>query len=235
MSRWGFSRESGFPADGANTVAGIEAGYQPFNEADNIASKRNVIATSRGWVRRQNYTDVHGNARVKEEVLVAAHPGSGLGYNSNTYLGNPDIAQIYVKLNANNTLSANVSANLYVVFNSPIRVKPSSNAMSITVANTIGGEGANAVFTAQTASNLIGANNTLVFSMPALQGGAGSVAATYTINAQSITVAGGGNPIYNPEQTTTHAANLVITGAVSNNLLDGAGLKITTFTVTPGG
>ena len=233
MSSWGFNRESTQNASGANTVAGIKAGYQPFASADTVASKRNVVATSKGWVRRQNKTDTHGNVRTIDEVLVAAHPGSGLAYNSNTYLGQADIAQIYVKLNANNTLSANVSANLYVVFNSPIRVKPSSNAMSITIANTAGGAGANAVFTAQTASNLIGANNTLVFAMPALQGGTGSAAATYQVNAQSIAVTG--NPIYNPEQTVTHSANLTITGAVANNLLDLVGNRITTFTVTPGG
>lgn len=233
MSNWGFSRESTQVASGANTVAGIKAGYQPFAQADTQASKRNVIATSKGWVRRQNKTDVHGNNRSIDEVLVAAHPGSGLAYNSNTYLGQPDIAQIYIKLNANSTLSANVSANLYVVFNEPIKVKNSSNTMTITIANTAGGEGANAVFSAQTASNLVGANNTLVFTMPALQGGTGSAAATYQINAQSIAVTG--NPIYNPEQDITHSANLTITGAVANNLLDFVGNRITTFTVTPGG
>jgi hypothetical protein len=53
MSNWGFSRESTQVASGANTVAGIKAGYQPFAQADTLASKRNVIATSKGWVRRQ--------------------------------------------------------------------------------------------------------------------------------------------------------------------------------------
>ena len=184
-------------------------------------------------MRRQNYTDVHGNARSKEEVIVAAHPGSGLDYSSNTYLGNPDIAQMYVKLNANGVISANVSSNLYVVFNSPVRVRPSSNLLSISVANTIGGNTANAHFSAQTASNLIGANNTLVFAMAPLQGGTGSVSATYKISAQSIS--GTGNPVYNPEQDITHAANLTITGAVANNLQSGTGSRITTFTVRPGG
>lgn len=233
MSNWDFRRESTQTASGANTVAGIKAGYQPFASADTIASKRNVVATSKGWVRRQNKTDVHGNNRTIDEILVAAHPGSGLAYNSNTYLGQADIAQMYVKLNANGTISANVSANLYVVFNSPIKVKNSSNVMSIALANTAGGNTGTAVFAAQTASNLIGANNTLVFTMPPLQGGTGSAAATYQVNAQSISVTG--NPIYNPEQDITHAANLTITGAVANNLLDFTGNRITTFTVTPGG
>ena len=66
-----------------------------------------------------------------------------------------------------------------------------------------------------------------------LQGGSGSAKATYHINAQSITVTG--NPLYNPEQGTTHAANLVITGAVANNLSNGWGNRITNFTVSPKG
>ena len=233
MSTWDFRRESTATKSGANNVAGILAGYQPFVEADNIASKRNVIATSKGWVRRQNKTDSDGNRRTMDEVLIAAAPGSGLYYNSNTYLGKADIAQMYIKLNANSVISANVSANLYVVFNGPIKFKNSGNAMSINIANTIGGNHAVARFTAQTSSNLIGANNTLIFTMPKLQGGAGSVKATYHINAQAITVTG--MPLYNPEQTTTHSANVTITGAVANNLLNFAGTKIINFQVSPKG
>jgi hypothetical protein len=233
MSTWDFRRENTATKSGANNVAGILAGYQPFAEADNIASKRNVIATSKGWVRRQNKTDLNGNKRTMDEVLVAAAPGSGLYYNSNTYLGKADIAQMYIKLNANSVISANVSANLYVVFNGPIKFKNSGNAMSINIANTIGGNHAVARFTAQTSSNLIGANNTLIFTMPKLQGGAGSVKATYHINAQAITVTG--MPLYNPEQTTTHSANVTITGAVANNLLNFAGTKIINFQVSPKG
>jgi hypothetical protein len=48
MSTWDFRREITATKSGANNVAGILAGYQPFAEADNIASKRNVIATSKG-------------------------------------------------------------------------------------------------------------------------------------------------------------------------------------------
>ena len=233
MSTWDFRRENTATKSGANNVAGILAGYQPFAEADNIASKRNVIATSKGWVRRQNKTDLNGNKRTMDEVLVAAAPGSGLYYNSNTYLGKADIAQMYIKLNANNVISANVSANLYIVFNGPIKFKNSGNALSINIANTVGGNHAIARFTAQTSSNLIGANNTLVFTMPKLQGGTSSAKATYHINAQAIAVTG--MPLYNPEQTTTHTANVTITGAVANNLLNFTGAKITNFQVSPKG
>ena len=243
MALWGFSRESGQVASGANTVAGIVKGYRPLPQVSgseepdiggNIqnANKRNVIATSKGWVRRVNRTS-DGNQRQFDEVLVAANPGSGFSYTSNTYLGRPDICEIFVKTNANNVISANVSANLYVVFNMPVHLRASSNALSINIANTAGGNNGVARIAASAAARANVANNVLVFTMPKLQGGTGSAKATYHVNAQSITVTG--NPLYNPEQGTTHAANLVITGAVANALSNGWGSRITNFTVSPKG
>jgi len=233
MPGWGFRPESGQSAAGANTIAARAKGFQPYYAFDGgggMASKRNVIATNKGWVRRE-----HVGTRVKEEIIVAANPGvAGKDYTSNAYLNSPDIAQMYVKLNANGYIGANVaSANLYVVFNTPLHHKASGNLCSITIANTIGGNNATALF-ANTAAQgrIINANNTLVFRLPPLQGGSGSVAATYKVNGQSITSAGGGNPLYNPDDgTAMPAANLVITGAVSNNLLNGAGVRINTFQV----
>jgi hypothetical protein len=208
----------------------MKAGYQPFYEAGNMASKRNVISTTQGWVRR-----VWKGARKQEEVLVAAAPGSGFYYTSNAYLHFPDIAQMYVKLNANGVISANVSSNLYVIFNSPIKVKASSNLIHLVVANTVGGNTANAhIVTQGAAGNTgIGANNTLIFTIAPLQGGTGSAKGTYSIAGQAIS--GTGNPIYNPEVGTTCSANLTISGAVANNLLDGVGSRITTFQVSPNG
>ena len=229
MSSWGFGRESTQVAAGANTVAGIKKGFQPFVEAGNEASKRNVIITNKGWVRRE-----HRGTRQIEEVIVAANPGvQGKDYSSNTYTGNPDISQIYVKLNANGYIGANTTgANLHVVFNAPIHHKASGNLCTVVVSNTVGGNIGNTLF-ANTAAQgrIINANNTLVFRMPKLQGGTGNAKATYKIQAQSIRVHQGGNPLYNPDDGTTKAANLVITGAVSNNLLDGAGSRIGTFQV----
>lgn len=232
MSQWGFSRESTQNAAGANTEASLRKGYQPFaGSTDGIqAWKRNVIATSVGWVRRQNKADTHGNQRQQDEVLVAAHPGSGLAYNANTYLGKPDVSEVYVKLNANNVISANVSANLYIVFNMPVHHKASGNTLTISISNTAGGNHGVARFLSGRANT---ANNILVFSMPKLQGGTGSAKATYHINAQSIGVTG--NPLFNPEQTTTHSANLVITGAVANGLNNGYGSRLINFTVSPKG
>ena len=236
MSAWGFNRESNQSASGSNTVAGYVKGNQPFYEGQHIASKRNVIATNVGWVRRTHKT-TDGNARVIDEVLVPAHPGvAGKDYTSNTYLGGPRIAQAYVKLNANGYISANVSANLYVVFNTPVAHRASGNLCSISIANTVSGNHGLAYWTNNATARITNANNTLVFQMPPLQGGgngSGRATATYKVNAQSISVTG--NPIYNPDDGITASANLVITGAVANNLFDGLGARVSTFTVRNGG
>lgn len=236
MPVWGFQRESTQVASGANTEAAVRKGFQaPYVAGfggDELAEKRNVIATNAGWVRRVWKTDVHGSVRMQEQVLVAANPAvPNKDYTSNTYLGNPDIAQIYVKLNANGYISANATgANLYVVFNTPMHFKASGNLVSIKIANTAGGNHAVAYFANTAAQNrIVNANNTLVFRLPKLQGGTGNAAATYHINAQSFTVTG--NPLYNPDDGTTVAANTVITGAVANNLLDGRGIRISNFQV----
>jgi hypothetical protein len=242
MALWGFGAEGGQNAAGANTEAGIKRGYRPLPMMSGghgavgiqTAHKRNVIATEKGWVRRINRTS-DGNNRQIDEVLIAAHPGGGYSYTSNTYLGKPDIAEIFVKLNANNVISANVSANLYVVFNMPVAFKASGNTLSIRLANTSGGNTGVAYYLGGRANT---ANNVLVFSMPKLQGRAGSLKATYHVNAQSISVTGGGNSLYNPEagsNPTKHSANLVITGATANNLSDGFGARIVNFTVSPKG
>lgn len=240
MTLWNFRRESNDVKSGANTVAGFKAGQQaPFIGGDSGAAhaeKRNVIVTSAGWVRRENRSSVHGGTRKIEQVIVAANPGvPNKDYSSNNYTGLPDITQIYVKLNANGYISANATnANLYVVFNTPITFKASGNLCSINVANTAGGNHALARFANTVAQGrIINANNTLVFRLPKLQGRAntttGYLAATYRINAQSISVTG--NPLYNPDDGITKAANLVITGAVSNTLSRGDGTKVTTFQV----
>ena len=100
-------------------------------------------------------------------------------------MGFPDISQVYVTLNANNVVSANTSALVHVVFNQPVQVKPSSNVMSITVANTAGGNNINAYLLAQGAAGNTGinANNTLIFTTPAIQGGTGSAVGTYKVES----------------------------------------------------
>ena len=71
MSTWGFGQESNQGAAGANTVAAIIKGHQPHYEADNMASKRNVIATTSGWVRRTHGTGSRAT-RTFDEIIVAA-------------------------------------------------------------------------------------------------------------------------------------------------------------------
>jgi hypothetical protein len=238
MPLWDFKRESNYGIGGANTESFLKRG-QPVTSSDQGAavSKRTVIATDRGWVNRLNYTDVHGTARSKEKVLVAAHPGiSGKSYTSNTYTGQPDIVQLYVKLNANGYITANSStANLYVVFNAPVNFRASGNNLSIVVANTASGNNADANFANTLGQGrIVNANNTLVFRLPPLMANTTSATApiaTYKINAQTISVTG--NPLYNPEKSIVYSANLVIAAPVSNNLIDGVGSTITTFQVAP--
>jgi len=235
MALWGFSRESTQVAAGANTVAGRVKGYQaPFVAGDSreMAEKRNVIATKNGWVRREIRVmpaGVENTTRVIDQEIVAAHPngGTGFDYTSNTFLGQSDIAQIYVKLNANGYITANLSSNLYIVFNTPIKFKAAGNTLSITISNTVSGNSAVARGTVA-ATTVTNANNTLVIPMPKLQS-KGSNAATYKIPAQTISVTD--MPLYNPDDGVWAAANLVITGAVSNNLLNFAGDRITSFQV----
>ena len=240
MPTWDFRRESTQAATGANTQAAKAKGYQAKivggDGQDAEAEKRNVVVTSLGWVRREN----RSSTRQIDQVLVAANPGSGFSYTANTYTGKPDIVQIYMKLNANGVVSANSPiTNVYVVFNAPVHFKPSGNQITISLANTVGGNhsvGNFANIASQT--RIINANNTLVFRVK-LRGGTGSAKATYAINAQSLTVTG--MPLYNPDlglgatAGVSTTANLTITGAVSNNLLDGVGSRIGTFRVSPKG
>jgi len=247
MAQFGFSRENSQVKSGANTEASLKAGQQPFAGMTdgNEPWKRNVVATTAGWVRRTNRGTVNGQ-RTHDEILIAGSPGREYGggsvaftYVANTNLGPADISEIFVKLNANNVISANVSANLYVVFNQPVHFKASGNSFHLQLSNTAGGNHGRAVFATGNRAN--GANNILVFIMPKLQGRTGSLKATYHINAAAkffgatTGVAVSGMPLYNPEIGITAAANTTITGAVANGLNNGFGTRITNFTVSPKG
>src|SRR5690606_36800403 len=101
----------------------------------NRAEKRNVIATDVGWVRRKVKTDVEGNVRVQDEVLVAI---SGLANSTN--MGAPDIIDIW---HSTTEITANTEyVDTYVAFNEPVR---STTALKIAVANTAGGAAVNAI------------------------------------------------------------------------------------------
>jgi hypothetical protein len=220
MSSWDFRREKNQNNIGSTTTnptGGLKAGFQPFSEADTLASKRNVIATDKGWVRRQ-IKATSGNTRVIDEVLVAANPGSAGGYTGTAYLGNPDVAQIYL---SNNEVTAEHAAAgdpyyVYVVFNEPVKYSGLSGTLRLSLANTAGGN--NAVVATALVSNsntgITTANNTLVFSYTPTAGDAGS----YKINSQSITNATSVAVNLVSWNTGNATANLVITGAVSNNI-----------------
>jgi hypothetical protein len=63
-------------------------------------SKRNVIQTPYGWVRRITYTDAQSNARVKDEILVT--------YNDlSTVAGAPDVVDMW---HSNSTIAESLTA-----------------------------------------------------------------------------------------------------------------------------
>jgi hypothetical protein len=221
MSNWDFRAEKNQNNVGnttTNPTGGLKAGFQPFAEADTLKSKRNVIATDKGWVRRQIKNTGNG-PRIIDEVLVAANPGVAGGYAGAAYLGFPDIAQIYLTDNSNialtsHTLANNTSYRVHVVFNEPVKHSGLAGVMKLSIANTAAGNNSLIATAAAVNSNtgIVNANNTLVFAFTS--GPAGS----YKIQAQ--TIANNTSTAANlvSLNTGSESANLVITGAVSNTV-----------------
>lgn len=144
MSSWKFNdNDTIFPPSGANTKAGLSVAGAPIQESV-IKGKRNVIITSNGWVRRQNKTDMHGNVRQHDQILVAANPGSGFSYVSNAYMRYPKISQIYTSSNSTggSALMRSAIANVYVVFNHPVVFAPDSGLGLLTATANSAGVGA---------------------------------------------------------------------------------------------
>ena len=220
---WDFRKESTTDSSGANTAAGFIAGYQPFAEADSLQSKRNVVATEKGWVRRITYTDVNNNERVKEEVLIAAHPGGTTGgYANASYLGFPDIATIQVT--SPNTATGTFQyaqgseVKVVVTFNEPMTTSANMTLVmterdgvtNFTLDSNTTSEGSTAT---SVYADYVG-NNAFVFT-----GTAPASAGYFKIRAQ--TVASSALPVSTNFDGET--ANGVITGAVSNTLLSFSG------------
>ncbi|MDP7367023.1 MAG: hypothetical protein QGH83_07165, partial [Candidatus Pacebacteria bacterium] len=42
-----------------------------YIQKDPHIANTDVYATNQGWVHRKTYTDMHGNTRTKDEILVA--------------------------------------------------------------------------------------------------------------------------------------------------------------------
>ena len=218
MSTWRFDKESNTDYQGANTVAGQLAGHQPHFQADILSSKRNVIATDKGWIRR-THKNTDGNQRQIDEVLVAAHPGSAGatgGYSGIAYLGFPDIAQVYLNSTSISAAYGGENVSVYVVMNEPVKHSGAAGSLQITVANTAGGNSSLVATATAVNSNtgITNANNTLVFTLPVTAGDAGS----YKIQAQSVINATATAANLVSLNTGSESANLVITGAVSNTV-----------------
>lgn len=223
MSMWNFTHEKNTDSAGANTEAGFIAGNQPFNNADALSSKRNVVATELGWVRRQYYVDGHGNPRTKDEVLVAAHPGGTTGgYANASYLAFPDIATIQYGSNTADGVSNFAQATameVVITFNEPLNTsanvavvakrRDGTNSFTLT-SNTTTTNASTAKFSAY------GGNNALVFV-----GTTPSATGQFKIDAQSLTIAAGGTLV--SRNFDGESANLIVTGAVSNTSMNLAG------------
>ena len=225
MPLWGFGKEPTGAQSGANTQAGIKYGQQPFGGATDgqAAWKRNVIATNQGWVRRRNITKDGANSQ-RDEILVAANPGiASDGYANIAHLGFAEITQIYLSTNSTggNALQRSATANLYVVFNEPVRHRGGTGFIRIRIANTVTGNTVIATANAKSTTSrtdIINANNTLVFRfVPA-------VAGTYKVNANTLAFSSASGGAFTANLISLNLgtnggelANTVLTGSVSNN------------------
>ena len=214
MPSWGYDHEKTQVAAGANTVAGLKAGFQPFEKANVLSSKRNVIATNKGWMRRTIKNNRQGGGtRIIDEPLVPANPGIADGYANTAHLGFADIAQIYM----DDTSVSPGAAEINVVFNEPVMYHGSGGQLRLTLANTASGNNKKIALATRSNSNtgIINANNTVKFAVTFVAGDAGS----YKVLAASNTIVNATSSASDLRSLNTLvSANLVVTGAVSNTL-----------------
>ena len=234
MPSWGFGPEKNNSNSGTGATSGIKAGNQAFVH-DQKKEKRNVIATNKGWVRREHRLMNGGTAssvtRQIDEVLVAAGNKDGA---PSTHLGFPDIAQIYFANSTNDDVTSitpetgggGAEHQVRVVFNEPIKYDEGfSNKPGKVVLTRVTGSGNSTITAIATGSGATlrantattGANNTLVFNFTPTSGDAGTykVAAATTAIANAVT--GAVNLI--GLENDSAAANVTITGAVSNGAI----------------
>ncbi len=227
MPSWGFGPEKNNSNDSSNATAGTKAGNQAFAH-DQKKEKRNVIATNKGWVRREHRLMNGGTAssvtRQIDEVLVAAGnkdaaPSSNLGF--------PDIAQIYFANSTNDDVTSitpetgggGAEHQVRVVFNEPIKYNEAAGSkIGKVVLSKVTGSGnstitALATSVARTNTNITGANNTMIFRFTPTSGDAG----TYKVAAATAGIANGvSGTLTIKGLNSSEAANVTITGAVSN-------------------
>jgi len=206
MSGWGKTTDASAAGNvdlGANNTPFRYKGGSSPEAATQAAEKRNVIMTDQGYVRRLNTVDLNANQRTRDEILIAQAgvPGDA---------GFPNITEIYLSSNASGgVLSAAGAGNVYVVFSEPVNFNLNATDLTLSIANTAGGN--HAVARCEVGDALLNANNTLVFKFTSGERG------TYQVNAQSIGVSGSFQNLISLN-TSGATANIVISGAVSNNL-----------------
>ena len=165
--------------------------------------KTRTFADNRGWVLRQTKTDVHGNTRYIDEVLVAMGddiPGA-------SFLGNATISGVYFGDSVGtSTTSALLSTNtfVYVTYNELVDVTGGAPTMTLTVAATTG----NTLPATVTATYRSGTGtNRLLFSFDTY-----SNTGTYTINTQTIANTAGVKIV---DTGTATAADMTIESALA--------------------
>ena len=148
MSLWKFQKSALPSVSGANTKAGLLTGGTPFTKSKSFGmrpnhqhyiTKRNLILTPSGWIRRIIKKNVHGVVRVMDEHMVEANPGYGLTYASNTHMRYPSISEIYVSANSTggSALQRSATANVYVVFNQAInQITTTISTVAVAVAGS---------------------------------------------------------------------------------------------------
>jgi hypothetical protein len=243
MPLWGFKRSKNESAAGdLNSAASYKKGQQPDagGQAINKAGKRNVIATSAGWVRRTVGTGAR-SGRTHDEILVSANPGIALdGYANSAHLGFPDCTTLYLTdgQSSNTEYTAKLSngnisitggsqvATVHLVFNEPVSFfAPTGGLANLMItatltANTTDAAGAegDVLFQSNITSGAIHtANNVVPFTSNATL----LVGATYKFEAQSLVqhsanATVGLRALNDPDRLET--ANVVFTGAASNTL-----------------
>ena len=243
MPLWGFKKSNDESATGTlNSAESYKKGQQPDagGQSINKTGKRNVVATSAGWVRRTVGTGAR-SGRSHDEILVSANPGIALdGYANSAHLGFPDCTTLYLtdgqSSNTEHTTklsNGNISvtggsqvATVHLVFNEPVSFfAPTGGAANLMItatltANTtdVAGAGGDVLFQSNlTAGAIHTANNIVPFTSNAsLLAGA-----TYKFEAQSLSQHSANATVALRslnDATRAETANVVITGATSNTL-----------------
>lgn len=110
-----------------------ETGKPLFANNDPHIALSDVVATEAGWEHVQNYTDQHGNVRVKSEILVALNGASGGGLASN--LGAATIVSTYFTGSTTPTDNANNAVSVVVEYNEVVNVDTTGGTPTLVLVN----------------------------------------------------------------------------------------------------